>query len=176
MFWLKIIRDLIGILREGQSPRQAAGGFMLGAMVGFCPTMTLQSLLIWLLILILNVNLGAALLALTFCSLFAYLLDPFFHWLGYQILVQIDVLQPLWTSLYNQPIAPLTRFYNTVVMGSFFTASILAAPIYFGFRNLVVAYRGSIGARVEKLKIYQIIKKSSLAQFYFRVRDLGGLR
>jgi uncharacterized protein (TIGR03546 family) len=174
MFWLKLIKDFIAIFREGQTPRQVAGGFALGSIVGFSPVFTLQGLVVWAIILVLDVNLSAALLAFSCCSLVAYFLDPFFHWLGYQILVNIDGLQGLWTKLYNAPIAPLTRFNNTVVMGSLIIATVLAFPIYFGMKYLVAAYRKTIGARVEQWKIYKVLNKSSIVQWYRKIRDLKG--
>lgn len=173
MFWLKIVKDFLAILREGQTPRQVSAGFTLGSIIGFSPMLTLQGAVVWLIILLFDVNLGAAFLAVAFCKLCAYLFDPAFHWLGYQILTNIDTLRPLWTTLYNAPVAPLTRFNNTVVMGSFVCALILAFPIYFGFKHLVIAYRKSIGARLEKTKLYQIIRHSSLVQWYMKLRDLG---
>ena len=174
MFWIKILRDFIKILREGQTPAQIAGGFALGSILGFSPMFTLQGGIVWLILLILDVNLSAGLLALTLCSLFAYLLDPMFHWLGFVLLVNVGALHGLWTTLYNAPIAPLTRFYNTVVMGSLVTALVLFLPIYFGMKRFVVAYRTHINARVEKLKIFQALKRSSLIKWYQRIRDFGG--
>ena len=174
MFWLTIVRDFLKLLRAGQDPRQIAGGFALGSILGLSPMLTLQGVLICLVILILNVNISAALLALTLCSLGAYLLDPFFHWLGYILLVNVDALHGLWTWLYNAPIAPLTRFNNTVVMGSLVVALILFMPIYFAMQKFVLAYRTHVGAKIEKWKIYQIISKSSLVKLYQRIRDLKG--
>jgi uncharacterized protein (TIGR03546 family) len=172
MFWLKLIRDFISILREGQTPPQVAGGFALGSIIGFFPFFTLQTLVVWLIILILNVNLSAALVALTVFSLIAYLLDPLFHWLGYLLLVQVDALRGLWTLMYNAPVAPLTRFNNTVVMGSFVLGIVLAFLIYFGMKSFVIAYRKHLHARVEQWKIYQVIKKSALLQWYEKIRSL----
>lgn len=174
MFWLKLIRDFIKILREGQTPAQVAGGFALGSILGLSPMLTLQGAVVWLVILVLNVNLSAALVAVTAFSLVAFLLDPVFHWLGFQVLVNVDALHSLWTSLYNAPIAPLTRFNNTVVMGSFLSAIILFLPIYIGMKKFVVSYRATVGARVEKMKIYQILKRSTLVQWYEKLRDFGG--
>jgi uncharacterized protein (TIGR03546 family) len=174
MFWLKLFKDMLAILREGQTPRQIAGGFTLGTIIGFSPVMTLQGILVWLIILIMDVNLASVFLAFTLCSLAAFFLDPVFHWLGFQLLVNVAGLQGFWTSLYNMPIAPLSRFNNTVVMGSLVTSLVLALPVYFGFKRLVIAYRRTIGARVEKLKIYQWLKKSGLVRLYLRIRDMGG--
>ena len=174
MFWIKIVRDFIKILREGQTPQQVAGGFALGSIVGLMPLFTLQGLCIWLVILVLEVNLSAAILAFTLFSLVAFLFDPVLHWLGFQILTQIPVLHDFWTWMYNAPVAPLTRFNNTLVMGSFVGALLLAVPVYIGFKRFVVAYRASIGARVERWRIYQIIKKSALVRWYEAIRNLGG--
>jgi uncharacterized protein (TIGR03546 family) len=174
MFWLKLIRDFIGILREGQTPAQVAGGFALGSILGLSPMLTLQGAVVWLVILVLDVNLSAALVALTVFSLVAFLVDPVFHWVGFQVLVNIEALKSLWTSLYNAPIAPLTRFNNTVVMGSFLCALLLFLPVYIGMKKFVVAYRSTIGARIEKMKIYQVLKRSTIVQWYQKLRDFGG--
>jgi uncharacterized protein (TIGR03546 family) len=175
MFWLKFITNFIKILREGQTPRQIAGGFALGSILGLSPHMTLQNLVVWLVLLVLDVNLSAATVAITTFALIAYIFDPLFHLLGYTILVNIPALQPLWMWLYNAPLAPLTKFNNTVVMGSFFGAIILVIPVYFGMKHFVVAYRTHLHTKIEKLKIYQIISKNGLVQWYQRVRDFGGL-
>ena len=173
MFWLNIIKIFIKILRQGQTPAQIAGGFALGALVGIAPVFTLQGILIWLLILILDVNLSAAVLSFTLFALIAYIFDPVFHALGYFLLVNVTGLHGFWTSLYNAPIAPLTRFNNTVVMGSFLGGLFLFLPIYYGMKRFVVAYRTHIGARIERWKIYQVISRSMLVRWYDRLRNLG---
>jgi uncharacterized protein (TIGR03546 family) len=175
MFWIQFITRFLKILRAGQTPKQIAGGFALGAIVGLSPVLTLQGIVVWLVIFVLDVNLSAAFFAFAFFSLFAYLFDPLFHSLGYLLLVDVSTLRGLWTTLYNAPIAPLSRFYNTVVLGSFITALVCSVPIYFGMKRFVVAYRTHIHARVEKWKIFQILERNSLVKWYVRVRDLGGL-
>jgi len=173
MFWLQLIKNFIQILRSGQTPAQIAGGCALGAMVGLMPIVTLQGLLLWLIIFILNVNLTAVFLSATIFTLVAYLFDPAFHALGYFFLVDVQSLHGLWTSLYNAPIAPLTRFNNTVALGSFISSFILFLPIYLGMKRFVVAYRIHVGASVEKWKIYQIISKSAPVRWYDKIRNLG---
>jgi uncharacterized protein (TIGR03546 family) len=173
MFWIKLVTNFISILREGQTPAQIAGGFALGAILGLSPMLTLQGVFVWLVILTLDVNLSAATLSLGVFSLIAYIIDPVFHRLGYFLLVDVASFKGLWTLLYNAPITPLTRFNNTVVLGSFVGAIILFLPIYFGMKKFVIAYRMTIGARVERLKIYQILKRTSLVKWYQRVRDMA---
>jgi uncharacterized protein (TIGR03546 family) len=173
MFWIKFITNFLKILRAGQTPRQIAGGFALGAIVGLSPTLTLQGLLVWFIILVLDVNLSAAFFAFVAFSLIAYLFDPIFHSFGYFLLVDIAALQGVWTYLYNVPLAPLSRFYNTVVLGSFVSGVILFVPIYFGMKRFVVAYRTHIHAKVEQWMIYKILSRNSLVVWYQRIRNLG---
>ena len=173
MFWLQILSNFIKILRAGQTPRQVAGGFALGSIVGLSPTLTLQGLCVWLIIFVFDVNLSAAFLAFTLFALVAYLLDPFFHQIGYFLLVQVDGLHDLWTALYNAPIAPLTRFNNTLVLGSLAGAIILAPAVYICMKRFVVAYRTHLFPRVEKWKIYQVLSKNSFVTWYRKVRDWG---
>jgi uncharacterized protein (TIGR03546 family) len=173
MFWLTLVKNFFQILRSGQTPAQIAGGFALGAIVGLMPVFTLQGLALWLVIFLLNVNLTAVFLSATIFTLIAYLFDPIFHALGYFFLVDVSVLRSLWTSLYNAPLAPLTRFNNTIVLGSLLAAVVFFLPIYFAAKRFVIAYRAHIGARVERWKIVQIISKSAPVQWYNKIKDLG---
>ncbi len=173
MFWIKFVTNFLKILRAGQTPKQIAGAFALGAIVGLSPSLTLQGVIVWLIIFVLDVNLSAAFFAFGTFALIAYIFDPIFHSFGYFLLVDLTALHGFWTYLYNAPLAPLSRFYNTVVLGSFVSGIILSVPIYFGMKHFVIAYRTHIHARVEKTKIYQILNRSSLIKWYQRVRSLG---
>ncbi len=173
MFWLQILSNFIKVLSAGQTPRQVGAGFALGSLAGLSPVLTLQGILVWVVILAFDVNLSAALLAFTLFAFAGYALDPLFHELGYLLLVNVDSLRPLWTTLYNAPLAPLTRFNNTLVLGSLVGALVLSPAVYFGMKNFVIAYRTHLGARIEKWKIYQVISKSSLVRWYRRIRDWG---
>jgi len=173
MFWLQLVSNFIKILRAGQTPRQIAGGFTFGALAGFSPVLTLQGIALWLIIFTLDVNLSAALLAFMLSALVVYLLDPVFHELGYFFLVSLEVLRPFWTALYNAPLAPLTRFNNTLVLGSLVGGIVLSPGVYFGMKSFVVAYRTHIGSRFEKWKIYQVLSKNAFVKWYRKIRDLG---
>jgi uncharacterized protein (TIGR03546 family) len=174
MIFIKLFAKLIQILKSGDSPSQVAWGFALGAIPGLTPLFCLHNALVLILLLILNVNFGAALLALAVFSLFAWLLDPVFHSIGYWALVQIPALQPLWTSLYNAPVAPLTRFNNTVVMGSFLAALVLLVPLFSLFRALVLKYRHSWDDKIEKWRIVKAVKATQFYDLYMKVKGLEG--
>lgn len=171
MFFLQFITKFIKVMRAGASPAQVAGGFALGSLIGLMPFLTLQSAIIFCIIFLLNVNLSAATFAIFIASFGAFLLDPLFHRLGFYLLTGIGSLQALWTKLYNLPVAPLTRFNNTVVLGSFIGGLALFLPVYFGMKKLVVAYREGLEAKIKKWKIVQVITGSKAWQWYERLRD-----
>jgi len=172
MFWIKFLRDFIKILRAGQTPAQIGGGFALGFILGLSPMLTLQGIAIWFIILVLDINLSAALLSVTLFSLVAFIIDPLFHHLGYFLLVDVEALRKIWTALYNAPIAPLTRFNNTVVLGSFVSAVVLCLPAYRGMKRFVIAYRAGVGAKIEQWKIYKVLRRNTLVRWYLKIRDM----
>jgi uncharacterized protein (TIGR03546 family) len=174
MILLKILGKLIKVLQSGGSPRQIAWGFALGTFLGFTPLLSLHNLGIVFLICIFNVNISASLLGWLLCGILAFFLDPLFHAVGFGVLVQIGFLQPLWTDLYNAPIAPLTRFNNTVVMGSFVFSLVMFLPGYFLFKGFVHQYRTSWEKKVQKWKLIQIFNRSTFVQWYFKVKNMGG--
>jgi len=175
MFWLQIASNFVKILREGQTPTQIAAGFALGAFVGFTPMLTLQGIALWLVILTLDVNLSAVFLSAALFGLLGVLLDPLFHDLGYYLLTGVDSLVPLWTSLYNAPIAPLTRFNNTIVLGSLVGSVVVFVPAFVGMKRFVVLYRSSLGKRLANNKIYRAMKQSTIIRWYQKIRDFGGM-
>ncbi|MBN1596194.1 TIGR03546 family protein [candidate division FCPU426 bacterium] len=163
MFWLKAVRSLLAVLQSEDSPWQVAGGVALGMVMGFSPLSGIQNVVLFLLIMFLNVNVGGALLSAALFALLAALLDPLSHHLGYALLVQTDGLTPLWTSWYNAPIVPFTRFNNTVVMGSFILALLLFVPVMVGTRMFVVYYRRHWQDRVAKWKLVKWLKLTNIA-------------
>lgn len=174
MIWLNIISKFIKAFRAGESPGQIAAGFCFGFLIGLMPFWTLQGVVLFILLILLNINMAAGTLAILLASLFAYLLDPIFHNIGFYILTGIPALKGTWEWLYNNPLGPLTRFNNTVVMGSFVGGLVLVFPVYFVMKKLVVAYRENFEERIKKWKIVQAIKGSKLVQLYEKIRDIGG--
>lgn len=173
MFAFNILGKLIKVLRSAASPNQIAWGYALGTIWGLTPLASLHNLLVLILVAILNVNIAAVMFSFALFSFFAWLLDPLFHSLGYLVLVQIPALQPLWTSLYNAAIAPLTRFNNTIVMGSLVLAVLMLLPNYFFFKWFVRRYRESWNEKIKKWKVTKILTGNKLYNLYLKVKDLG---
>ena len=83
----------------------------------------------------------------------------------------------MWTAMYNSPPWALTRFNNTVVMGSF-VAGILVALAAFPVLTWVVRnYRDRFLGRFNQFKIVQLVTGSRwgswLIRFYRRLEQLG---
>lgn len=169
---LKYIAKLLKALSSEASPSQIAGGFVLGMIIGLTPVMSLHNLFIVILIIILKVNIGMALLSFIIFSGIAYLADPAFHSFGVWML-ENESLQATWTAMYNNEWWAMTRFYNTVVIGSFIIAVGLIIPMFPFAIFFVNQYRTHIHARVQKLKIVKALKGTklySVYQAYSRVR------
>ena len=174
MLWLKIICKFLKAFRAGESPNQIAIGFSVGFLIGLIPFWTIQGIGLFVILIIFNINFAAATVAIILANLFAYLLDPIFHAFGFYILAGIPFLQNLWESIYNTPLGPVSRFNNTVVMGSFVSGLILFFPIFLGMKKLVIAYRSGLEEKINKWKIVQLFKGSKIFKMYVKIRDIGG--
>lgn len=172
MIPLQIVAKLLKILRSGASPGQIAGGFLFGMILGLTPLWNLHNLLVLCLVILLNVNLSMFFVSFALFSGLAYLFDPWFHALGYWLLVDSG-LTGLWQKLYQIPLLALSNFNNTVVLGSLVIALVLTLPNYFGVKKMVLLYREKLDVHVEKLKIVQGLKSSKLYSWYERIKNFG---
>ena len=172
MFWLKIVREIIGIFREGASPHQIAGGFIIGFVIGLTPGWPLHVILLCVMALLLNVNLGTVTGAVVIASGLAWILDPVLDNIGYFLLHDIDALSGLWTALYNNPLVMLTRFNNSLVMGALIVSLISAPIIYYFFYTLIRNHREKIVAFMKHAPILRLLANSRLINTIMRARGM----
>lgn len=170
---LKYVAKLLKALSSEASPNQLAGGFILGMIIGLTPVLSVHNLVILVLIIILKVNIGMAILAFLIFSGIAYLADPLFHSFGIWIL-ENDGLQDTWTSMYNNELWAITKFYNTVVIGSFISALVLCIPMFPLTKVGVVQYRKHIHEKVMKTKFAKALKGTKLYSVYQTVARVRG--
>lgn len=156
-----LIRDILKVLQEDSSPVQIAFGAVLGVFFGMVPGL-LMKCLIFVLIMILQVNIGAALASAAVFALIGFFTDPLSDKLGYFIL-NAEALVPLWTVLYNTPLVPFTKFNNTIVMGNIFLSFIFFAPVYLFSNRFLNYYRRNWRDKVAKWKIVKLLTASSLS-------------
>jgi uncharacterized protein (TIGR03546 family) len=166
MVLLKLLQSLFKALHNEGTPGQVAAGIALGSILGLTPLVSLHNLAIAALILLFNVSVPGALLGWAVFVPLGFALDPMFEALGRRLLLEIPALVPLWTSLANIPVVPLTNFNNTVVLGSLVFSLLGFVPLWFGSRWAVRRYRETIGERVKQSALYRALTASRLYGVY----------
>src|ERR671923_592177 len=151
---LKLIQSLFGALHSEGTPGQLAAGIALGSILGLTPLINVHNAVVFGALVLLNVSFAGGMLGWALFVPIGFLLDPLFDWIGHSLLLAPS-LTPMWTSLYNMPIAPLTNFNNTVVLGSLVFAVLFTIPLFFAARYGVVRYRATVGERVRQSKFYR---------------------
>ena len=162
---LKQIYNLIKLLNSETGTNQIAAGFAAGFVLGMTPLFSLQSLLIFICLFLFRMQIGAPSLSAFFFAFIAYILDPLFHSVGSAVL-ETPSLQGLFTTLYNMPIVPLTRFNNSIVMGSGIVSLLLTPVVFMVGQKLIVRYRIVIVERFKQTKIWSAFRATSLFQWY----------
>jgi len=171
-----LFKQLFGFLKLLNSEtghNQIAAGIAAGFILGMTPMLSLQSLLVFIFIFFFRIQAGAAFLSAFFFAFIAWLLDPVFHAAGVQIL-EMPALQGLFTTMYNVPLLPLTRFNNTIVMGSGVVAILLSPVIFFVSRMLVLKYRIAVVAKIKETKFWKALQATSLYKWYYTYDKLYG--
>jgi uncharacterized protein (TIGR03546 family) len=170
---VRMIAKLLKVLNSEAAPGQISLALCFSLFIGLTPLMSPHNLLILLLAFCLRVNLSAFLLGGLFFSGIAYILDPLFHTIGYQILTA-GSMNALWTALYDITLFRIGNFNNSIVMGSLLFSLIAFIPLYFLSNMLIVRYRKHILAWVEKTRLAQALKASRLYTVYQTISGLGG--
>jgi uncharacterized protein (TIGR03546 family) len=162
---VKLVQSLVKALHSEGTPGQVAAGIALGSILGLTPLVSVHNAVVFGLIVILNVSFPAAMLGWALFVPAGFLLDPLFDWIGHTLLFTPS-LTPLWTSLYNTPVVPLTSFNNTVVLGSLVFAVVFFVPLYLMGRWAVARYRATIGERIRQSKWYRAVTASKVYNVY----------
>jgi uncharacterized protein (TIGR03546 family) len=170
---LKQIFAFLKLLNSDTGTNQIASGIAVGFILGMTPAFSLQTLLVFVLLFLFRIQMGAAFLAAFFFKFIAYLLDPVFHIVGSQVL-EMDALKSMYTALYNLPILPFTRFYNSIVMGSAVVAIILAPFIFILSKVLVIKYRQTVLEKFKQSKVWKVVKATSFYKWFHKYDSLYG--
>lgn len=137
---LKFLVSFFKSLNSNSHPGEIAHAIALGVMLGFLPKTNLLWYVLFILILFIRINKGTFLLFTLVASIIAPMLDPFFDSLGYKILM-IDSFVPYYEKFLTVPFVPLTKFNNTIVMGSFVSGIVLYIPIYVFALIIIMLWR-----------------------------------
>lgn len=170
---LKQLFQMLKLLNSETGAVQLAAGIACGFVLGMTPVFSLQTLLIFLVIFIFRVQMGAAFASAFFFKFVAFALDPLFHSVG-EWFLSLEGLQGFFTTIYNMPLVPYTRFYNTIVMGSA-VLSLALSPLVFGVSLVLVRkYQATIVARFKGTKFWKVIQASSLYRWYHKYSEYYG--
>lgn len=161
------------MLNSETGHNQIAAGIAAGFILGMSPMLSLQTFLVFLLIFFFRIQAGAAFLAAFFFAFIAYILDPIFHSIGSEVLSSPG-LQPLFTTLYNMPLVPLTRFNNSVVMGAGIVGVLMFPIVFIVSRMVILKYRTTILARIKETKFWKAVQATSLYKWYYTYDNLYG--
>ena len=140
---------LLKAFNAAQTPWQITLAIVMGMMMGLTPIAGLQTAVLFIIALVVNIHFGLFLAIAGVVAPIAYLADGLFDALGFFLLSNPD-WEPFWTMLYNNGWARQTAFDNTIVLGSTLVALVLALPLYFILNRLITAYRGNIAAFCQK--------------------------
>ena len=172
---LQQLAKLLKALNSDSNPAQISLAFILGMILGFTPLWSLHNLLVLLLVCILRINLAGFLLAFGLFSGLAYLLDPLFIQCGQALLLNPD-LKGFWTNLYQSDLWRLLRFNHTLTLGSLVVSLLLAIPLFFLFRFLIINYREHVMVWIEKSRLAKWLKASKFYSLYESVSGQGVLK
>lgn len=170
-FLLKQFFSLIQLLNSDTGHNQIAAGIACGFILGFAPTLSLQTFLVIFILFFFRIQVGAATLSAFAFKFIAWLFDPVSNIIGMKVL-ETDSLRPLFTEMYNMPLVPLTRFNNSIVMGAGIVSIVLAIPVFFISKMLIIKYRTTILARFEQTKFWRVVKATKFYGLYAKYREL----
>lgn len=170
---LKQIFALLKVLNSDTGENQIAAGIACGLILGFAPVFSLQTLLMIIVLFFFRVQLGAAFSASFFFALVAWIFDSLFDVVGGAIL-EMSALEGLFTTLYNMPIIPFTKFYNSVVMGAGVVSIALAPFVFLISKKLIQQYRTKVLSKFENTKAWKAVKATKFYKWYAKYDELYG--
>ncbi|MEW5904297.1 MAG: TIGR03546 family protein [Pseudomonadota bacterium] len=170
---LKQLFGLIRLLNSDTGTNQIAAGVACGLILGFAPLLSLQALLVFMCMFLLRIQIGAAFASAFFFAMVAWLLDPLSHAIGSAIL-ELEALRPLFTAMYNMPLLPLTRFYNSIVMGAGVLSIMLAPLVFLGSRKLIVLYRERVVTRFKSSPLWKLWSGTVFFKWYVTYEKFHG--
>lgn len=170
---LKQLFRFFQLLNSDTATNSLAWGLALGCVLGFSPFLSLQTFLVLFICIAFRVQLGAAFLSAFFFKVVAFIVDPVADWVGQQVL-EAEALRSMFVVLYNMPILPLTRFNNSVVMGSGVIGFIFAIPLFFVFKSFIQKYRQTVLARFRDSKFWKMWTTTTFYKWYSKYQELYG--
>jgi len=158
---IKAIAKLIIALNGNVKKSQVAAGFAWGLLLGLIPIGNFFWIVLFLVSFFFSHNHASKISGMAFVKILSPLIAPTIDVLGWQVL-HIEALQPMFTTMYNMPFVPFTKFNNTLVMGGLAGGALLWLPVFFIFLALIPLYRKYVSVKIKESKILRKILKFPL--------------
>ena len=150
----KLIVALNGNLKKGQ----IAAGFAWGLLLGLIPAGNVFWIVLFVVSFFFKHHHASKMVVLAVLKIAAGAIAPAMDNIGWEIL-HIAALQPFFTTLYNMPFVPLTKFNNTLVAGGLVSGVVLFIPVFVLIFLLVPLYRNKVVPHLRNNKVVKVIKK-----------------
>lgn len=170
---LKQIFMFFKLLNSDTGTNQLSSGLALGLILGFAPFFSIQTLLVFMIIFVFRVQIGAAFMSAFFFKFIAFLFDQPAHFLGKAVL-ESEGLRPLFVEMYNMPFVPMTRFNSSIAMGSMIVSFLLFPFAFVGFKRLILKYRATVVARFKDTKYWKAFTATKIYNWYTTYDKLYG--
>jgi len=161
---LKSIGKLITALNGNVKKSQIAAGVSWGVLLGLVPLISPFGLVLLIVSFFFNHNHAAKIFGLAIVKILSFLILPALDDLGFWILT-LDSLKSLFTTMYNMPFVPFTRFNNTLVMGGLAAGIVLWIPIFVLFMILIPLYRNNLAPKLRESKIVKKLAGTPILGF-----------
>ena len=173
---LKPLAKFVVALNGNLGRSQIAMGFSWGVLLGLVPAGNVFWIILFVISFFFRHHHASKALVLALLKLFAGIIAPLLDMAGWEFL-NLETLQPLFTTLYNMPFVPLTRFNNTLVAGGLVCGLLLWLPVFLLVFSLIPLYRAKVVPGLRDAKLVGAIKKfpliAPLIDLATKISDLG---
>jgi uncharacterized protein (TIGR03546 family) len=175
---IKGIAQFVAALNGNLKRGQIAAGFAWGFIFGLIPAGNFFWILLFLVSFCFRHHHGSKILVMALIKVLFFAIHPLTDALGWELL-HLESMVPLYTTLYNMPFVPFTKFNNTLVAGGVTAGIVLWIPVYFLVRALVPGYRKNLAPKIRNSKLVQNINKapfiSSILKTAQAIHEKAGL-
>jgi uncharacterized protein (TIGR03546 family) len=151
------IAKLIVALNGNIGKKQIAAGFSWGVLLGLIPAGNIFWIVLFAASFFFMHHHVSKLLAIAILKLLSWAIAPLMDMAGWEIL-HIEALESFYTTLYNMPFVPFTKFNNTLVAGGLVSGIILWLPVFFLLLLLIPLYRNKLAPKIRENKLVKSIK------------------
>lgn len=157
-FMIKAIAKLVLVFNSNVSKTQVAAGIAWGVMLGLVPVGNFFWIVLFLASFFFTIHHGMKLVFMALLIVLSPLFRPLLDILGWEVL-HLEPLRPIFTTMYNMPFVPFTRFNNTLVAGGVVAGLALFFPLFFLLLPLIYLFRQKLSPLIGNSKLVQAVLK-----------------